>query len=226
MSESARHAAARNLDALLAAHGLGRNELADRLGIPVKWVRAVVSTGVSRTERRNADYLRSVAEFFGLPTPEVLWQPDLVHFRINSNGALHRPLPADTDRSQEFARNFDRLLASKGLSRKDAADALGVDYKWLRRAVTSGLDRIERRNQSALDAVVRHFRLSSVNDLWHPNLVAVVVRPMDVVRQPRSSRPRRPLLFQWPGHKHRHQPALRQPAAIRQSPVRFRGRRS
>lgn len=67
MSESARHAAvARNLDALLATHGLGRNELADRLGIPAKWVRAVVSTGVSRTERRNADYLRSVAEFFGL----------------------------------------------------------------------------------------------------------------------------------------------------------------
>lgn len=115
MSESARHAAvARNLDALLAAHGLGRNELADRLGIPAKWVRAVVSAGVSRTERRNADYLRSVAEFFGLPTPEVLWQPDLVHFRINSNGALHRPLPADTDRSQVFAANLERLLATKG----------------------------------------------------------------------------------------------------------------
>jgi DNA adenine methylase len=204
MIESARHAAvARNLDALLAAHALGRNELADRLGIPVKWVRAVVSTGVSRTERRNADYLRSVAEFFGLPTPEVLWQPDLVHFRINSNGSLNGLLTPDTDRPQVFAANLDRLLASKGWSRKDAADALGVDYKWLRRAVSTGLDRIERRSQSALDAVVRHFRLSSVNDLWHPNLVAVEVRPQDVVTPPRSSRPRRPLLFQWPGHKHR-----------------------
>ena len=204
MSESARHAAvARNLDALLAAHGLGRNELADRLGIPVKWVRAVVSSGVSRTERRNADYLRSVAEFFGLPTPEVLWQADLVQFRINSNGALLPVAPSDTDRSQTFAHNLDRLLATKGWSRKDAAVALGVDYKWLRRAVSSGLDRIEHRNQSALEAVVRHFRLSSVNDLWRPNLVAVEVRPKDVVTPPRSSRPRRPLLFQWPGHKHR-----------------------
>ena len=63
MIESARHAAvARNLDALLTVHALGRSELADRLGLPVKWVRAVVSTGVSRTERRNAYYLRSVAE--------------------------------------------------------------------------------------------------------------------------------------------------------------------
>jgi DNA adenine methylase len=204
MSESARHAAvARNLDALLAAHALGRNELADRIGVPAKWVRAVVSGGVSRTERRNADYLRSVAEFFGLPTPEVLWQPDLIHFRVNTNGTLLPPAPADTDRSQTFACNLDRLLASKGLSRKDAAADLGVDYKWLRRAVSSGLDRIERRNQSALDAIVRHFRLSSVNDLWHPNLVAVEVRPKDVVTPPRSARPRRPLLFQWPGHKHR-----------------------
>lgn len=204
MIESARHAiVARNLDALLTANDLGRNELADRLGIPAKWVRAVVSAGVSRTERRNTDYLRSVAEFFGLPTPEVLWQSDLVHFRINSNGSLLPPAPSDTDRSQVFAHNLDRLLASKGLSRKDAADALGVDYKWLRRAVSSGLDRIERRNQSALDAVVRHFRLSSVNDLWRPTLVAVEVRPKDVVTPARSSRPRRPLLFQWPGHKHR-----------------------
>jgi DNA adenine methylase len=201
MIESARHAAvARNLDALLAAHALGRNELADRLGVPAKWVRAVVSAGVGRTERRNADYLRSVAEFFGLPKPEVLWQPDLVHFRINLNAP---PLPPDTDRPQTFARNLDRLLASKGWSRRDAADALGLGYKWLRRVVTSGLDRIERRNQPVLDAVARHFRLSSVNDLWRPNLVAVEVRPRDVVTPPRSARPRRPLLFQWPGHKHR-----------------------
>jgi DNA adenine methylase len=194
---------ARNLDSLLVAHALGRNELADRLGIPAKWVRAVVSSGVSRTERRNADYLRSVAEFFGLPTPEPLWQPDLVQFRINSNGTLHRPLPPDTDRSKTFANNLDRLLATKGWSRKDAADALGVHYKWLRRVCTSGLDRIERRNQPALDAVARHFGLDSVSDLWRPNLVAVEVRPRDVVTPPRSSRPRRPLLFQWPGHKHR-----------------------
>jgi DNA adenine methylase len=102
-----------------------------------------------------------------------------------------------------FAANLDRLLATKWLSRKVAADALGVGYKWLRRAVSSGLDRIERRNQPALDAVVRHFDLSSVNDLWRPNLVAVEVCPRDVVAPPRSSRPRRPLLFQWPGHKHR-----------------------
>jgi DNA adenine methylase len=171
--------------------------------LPVKWVRAVVSAGVSRTERRNADYLRSVADFFGLPTPEVLWQPDLVHFRINSDGAVHHPLPADTGRSPVFARNLDRLLATRGWSRKDAADALGIDYKWLRRAVSSGLGRIERRNQPALDAVARHFGLSSVADLWRPNLVGVEVQPTGVVTSPRYSRPRRPLLFQWPGHKHR-----------------------
>ena len=56
MIDSSRHAAvAHNLDALLSTHALGRNELADRLGIPAKWVRTVVSNGVSRTERRNTD---------------------------------------------------------------------------------------------------------------------------------------------------------------------------
>ena len=204
MTESTHHSAfARNLDALLTAHHLGRHELADRLGLPVKWVRNVVSTGVARTERRNADYLRSVAEFFGLPTLDALWQPDLVQFRISMNGALLPPVPSDTDRSQVFAANLNRLLATMGWSRKNAADALSVGYKWLRRAVSSGLDRIERRNQPALDAVVRHYSLASVNDLWRPNLVIVEVRPKDGLTPPRSSRPRRPLLFQWPGHKHR-----------------------
>lgn len=204
MSESARHSAvARNLDALLTAHALGRSELADRLGIPPKWVRTVVSTGVGRTERRNAAYLRSVSEFFGLTTPDALWQPDLVQFRVNTNGSLPPPIPADTDRSQAFARNLDRLLATKGWSRKDAADALGVGYKWLRRAISSGLDRIERRNRPAFDAIARHFELSSVNDLWRPDLVAVEVRSTVGPTPARSSRRMRPLLFQWPGHKQR-----------------------
>jgi len=202
--ESARHAAvARNLDALLAAHAIGPNELADRLDIPAKWVRAVASTGLSRREHRNAEYLRSVAEFFGLPDAEVLWQPDLVRFRIRTNGTLLHPTPDDTDRNNVFATNIDRLLSTEGWSRKDAAAALGVEYKWLRRAVTSGLHRIERRNQSALNAVVRHFRLSSVNDLWRPNLVIVEVRPRVVKIPSRSEKARRSLLFQWPGHKHR-----------------------
>lgn len=204
MIETSRHTAvARNLDLLLTAHKLGRNELADQLDLPTKWVRTLVSTGLSGQEHRNAEYLRSVAEFFGLPNAEVLWQADLIHFRINTNGTPQHLIPGDTGRSTVFATNIDRLLATKGWSRKDAAIALGVEYKWLRRAVTSGLDRIERRNQSALNAVVRHFQLSSVNDLWRPNLVIVEVRPAPVLTPPRSSRLRRPLLFQWPGYKHR-----------------------
>ena len=97
MIESARHATvARNLDALLAAHAIGRNELADQLGIPVKWVRAVVSSGVSRTERRNADYLRSVADFFGLPTPDVLWQPNTTYLVTFADGASVAPVQGGT----------------------------------------------------------------------------------------------------------------------------------
>jgi hypothetical protein len=35
-----------------------------------------------------------------------------------------------------LAQNLDHLLALKGLGRKEAAEAIGVPYKWLRRATT------------------------------------------------------------------------------------------
>ena len=33
--------------------------------------------------------------------------------------------------SSVLAQNLDRLLALKGLGRKEAAEAIGVSYKWL-----------------------------------------------------------------------------------------------
>jgi hypothetical protein len=100
MIESARHAAvARNIDALLSTHALGRNELADRLGIPIKWMRTVVSSGVSRTERRNADYLRSVAEFFGLSTFTLSTHST---YRTSHSTLLHHSDPNSSGKESIF----------------------------------------------------------------------------------------------------------------------------
>jgi hypothetical protein len=41
--------------------------------------------------------------------------------------------------NQCLAQNLDRLLALKGLGRKEAAEAIGVPYKWLRKAVSQGM---------------------------------------------------------------------------------------
>jgi hypothetical protein len=38
--------------------------------------------------------------------------------------------------SSVLAQNLDCLLALKGLGRREAAEAIGLPYKWLRRAVS------------------------------------------------------------------------------------------
>lgn len=48
--------------------------------------------------------------------------------------------------SQILSRNLDLLLSMKGLSRKEAAQEIGVPYKWLRQAVSQGIARPDRRN--------------------------------------------------------------------------------
>jgi hypothetical protein len=55
--------------------------------------------------------------------------------------------------NQYLAQNLDRLLALKGLGRKEAAEAIGVPYKWLRKAVSQGLARPDQRNSDRLQRI-------------------------------------------------------------------------
>ena len=70
-----------------------------------------------------------------------------------------------------LAQNLDRLLALKGLGRKEAAEVIGVPYKWLRRAVSQGLGRPDQRNAAHLQRVTTFFGLRRIDDLWRPSLV-------------------------------------------------------
>jgi len=70
-----------------------------------------------------------------------------------------------------FAKNLDGLLDLLGLSRKDAAEQIGVTYKLIRRLVSAGISRPDDRNRDNLLAITRFFALPSIQHLWHENLV-------------------------------------------------------
>jgi len=66
-----------------------------------------------------------------------------------------------------FRQNLRGLLRSSWLSQREAADEIGVRYKWIRRLCHHGLARIDRRTQASLEKVARHFDVK-VDDLWNP----------------------------------------------------------
>jgi hypothetical protein len=72
---------------------------------------------------------------------------------------------------QVFARNLNRLTLMHGLSRRQAAEKVGADYLWYRRAVTRGLSRVSRATKPVLEKLVEEFRLTTVEDLWEPGLI-------------------------------------------------------
>ena len=74
-------------------------------------------------------------------------------------------------RRQIFARNLDRLLTVVGLSRKDAAEELGIPYSLIRRFVSFGLSRRDDRNAEYLETICRFFHIWDVAALWDTSLL-------------------------------------------------------
>ncbi len=75
------------------------------------------------------------------------------------------------EKKRLFARNLDRLLGLVGLSRKAAADEIGVDYKVLRRFVSEGISKIVRPNEAILVRIAAYFSLPGVEALWRSDLL-------------------------------------------------------
>ncbi|MHB0958230.1 MAG: DNA adenine methylase [Pirellulaceae bacterium] len=73
----------------------------------------------------------------------------------------------DKQRAEDLRKNLRRLLRSEGLSQRQAAEKIGVRYKWMRRLCHHGLARIDRRTKASLEKVARFFKLE-VADLWNP----------------------------------------------------------
>ena len=83
-------------------------------------------------------------------------------------------LTADA-RKQLFARNLNQLLDVLDLNRKTAADEIGISYRWVRRVVTGGVSRPDKRNLASLEKLVSYFCLPNIDALWTPDLVAALI---------------------------------------------------
>lgn len=74
----------RNLNQLLDVLGVNRKDAAETLQIPYRWVRRVVTSGVSRPDERNHEALEKLVSYFALPGIAALWTPNLVAALIAS----------------------------------------------------------------------------------------------------------------------------------------------
>jgi hypothetical protein len=76
-----------------------------------------------------------------------------------------------TARKQTFARNVNRLAAVLGVSQRQAAERIGVPYKWLWRMAQTGISRIDERNLPNLEKVAAYFLVPSTDDFWREGLL-------------------------------------------------------
>ena len=81
-------------------------------------------------------------------------------------------LDKNVERDPEvFARNLDLLTIMHRLNRVEAAEKVGANVLWYRRAVTVGLSRIDKRTRPVLERIVEVFGLTTVEDLWERDLI-------------------------------------------------------
>ena len=107
-----------------------------------------------------------------------------------ASATIARMSTSDSTRAEVFSRNLRRLLERDWLNQREAAERIGVSYKWMRRLCHQGLDRLDRRTEADLKKVVQHFGLR-IADLWHEAAVS------------RLTPPPRQALIKWTGSKRR-----------------------
>lgn len=93
----------------------------------------------------------------------------------------------ENDRAEIFRSNMRSLVEGRWLSQRQAADEIGVGYKWMRRACHRGLMRTDSRTRDDLQRVAEFFGIN-IDDLWDERL---------------HQRPNSDVLIKWSGGKRR-----------------------
>lgn len=68
---------ATNLRALIQKLELTHEQAAEKIGVPVNWLRKACYDGIARLHPRNQDRIERLRTFFRLPNADLLWQPSL-----------------------------------------------------------------------------------------------------------------------------------------------------
>lgn len=77
--------------------------------------------------------------------------------------------PKNAERAEVLRENVRWLLNSEWMSQREAADEIGVRYKWMRRLCHHGLVWPDKRTAAKLERLAEFFSLP-VADLWDPKL--------------------------------------------------------
>jgi DNA adenine methylase len=101
----------------------------------------------------------------------------------------------DESRAGTFRLNLRRLLRNRCLSQREAADEIGVPYKWMRRLCHHGLERVDCRSSQHLDRLVGFLGVS-LDSLWE-------AAPSDLTQAKRDW-----VLIKWTGSKRRQAPEI------------------
>jgi DNA adenine methylase len=96
--------------------------------------------------------------------------------------------PKNAARAEVLRQNVRWLLDSEWLSQREAADEIGVRYKWMRRLCHHGLVWLDKRTAAKLERLAEFFEVPT-GDLWSAGLR----------NQPRI--PRHHVLIKWMGSK-------------------------
>jgi DNA adenine methylase len=101
----------------------------------------------------------------------------------------------DDSRAEVFRQNLRRHLRDRCLSQREAADEIGVQYKWLRRLCHHGLERVDRRSRENLEKLTAFLGIGC-DSLWK-------------VSNPPPEQPKRDwVLIKWTGSKRRQAPDI------------------
>jgi transcriptional regulator with XRE-family HTH domain len=73
-------------------------------------------------------------------------------------------------RADQFRHNLRALILQSGLSQRESAQRIGIEYKALRRLIEEGLVRIDSRNEARLQAVCKFYGIEKISHLWSPRL--------------------------------------------------------
>lgn len=77
-------------------------------------------------------------------------------------------LPGMNNPAETFRRNIRKLLKSRSISQREAADMFDISYKSMRRFCHQGLQRPDKRTRAGLERLSRHFDLTLAH-LWTPD---------------------------------------------------------
>lgn len=69
-----------------------------------------------------------------------------------------------------FRDNLRRLLSDRGLTQKEAAAQIGIDYWWLRKICASGINKPQERTNERIEKIRLFFGIERTRLLWSPNL--------------------------------------------------------